>query len=386
LGIAWFVVSIFSPKILGVKMKNFQLLFDTCIIFIFLLTGLLLGEENISITSRDKSNHILSSVFDRIRAVSNEYKRNNFSFLMESFSEDGDDMFLDVIDIFSEKSPIILCFYKKNDYGRSIIANITLGYYENGNLANYYEENNKKNYYEIQAEIAADNNPKSLEMKLARHGSCKWLWSESKEIMCTGKPDLLQKINFSLSDKSKKNDKVNKVRQLVIKKPLVASNEINCIVKNIETIYSESISRSNTKIKELPLLKGENEMIRRDLYNKTEIINITLLGHNGYVLKMADGYVSDYYEGDIDFNDDTKMKDNEMFFVRKISPLNGKGIHVKFHTTGYPASYKTIVKNRLFGRQIEWNDKGEVISDLDIDIPKPWADAPKNVENSQQKK
>jgi hypothetical protein len=68
-----------------------------------------------------------------------------------------------------------------------------------------------------------------------------------------------------------------------------------------------------------------------------------------------------------------------------IPSLDGKGIEVKFHSTGYPASYKTIVRNRLFGRQIEWNDKGEVISDIDLDIPKPWLDAPKNSENSQSK-
>jgi hypothetical protein len=60
-----------------------------------------------------------------------------------------------------------------------------------------------------------------------------------------------------------------------------------------------------------------------------------------------------------------------------IPSLDGKGIEVKFHSTCYPATYKTIVKNRLFGRQIEWNDKGEVISDVDLDIPKPWADTPK---------
>ena len=56
--------------------------------------------------------------------------------------------------------------------------------------------------------------------------------------------------------------------------------------------------------------------------------------------------------------------------------INGDGIEVKFHSTGYPASYKTIVRNRLFGRQIEWNDKGEVVFDVDLDIPQPWPDAP----------
>jgi hypothetical protein len=61
--------------------------------------------------------------------------------------------------------------------------------------------------------------------------------------------------------------------------------------------------------------------------------------------------------------------------------LDNNGIEVKFHSTGYPATYKTIVKNRLYGRQIEWNDKGEVVSDVDLDIPKEWENAPKSNES-----
>jgi hypothetical protein len=89
--------------------------------------------------------------------------------------------------------------------------------------------------------------------------------------------------------------------------------------------------------------------------------------------KNSDGMPTLYLEGSINFPDK----------FHGIPSLNEKGIIVIFHSTGYPASYKTIVRNRLFGRQIEWNDKGEVISDVDLDIPKPWADAPNNVENSQ---
>jgi hypothetical protein len=69
-----------------------------------------------------------------------------------------------------------------------------------------------------------------------------------------------------------------------------------------------------------------------------------------------------------------------------VPSLYETGIIIRFHPTGYPASYKTIVNNRLFGRQIEWNDKGEVLSDVDLDIPKPWADAPKKEEDTGQKK
>jgi hypothetical protein len=125
----------------------------------------------------------------------------------------------------------------------------------------------------------------------------------------------------------------------------------------------------------------------------------------GYNLDYAhDGKLESYYEGFLDHQMYMSNKNGKMllsfssdeqsaieqeskeysYFVEKFTP-NGNGIMVKFHATGYPSSYKTIVKNRLFGRQIEWNDKGEVISDIDLDIPKPWLDAPKNVENPQSK-
>jgi hypothetical protein len=87
----------------------------------------------------------------------------------------------------------------------------------------------------------------------------------------------------------------------------------------------------------------------------------------GYAFaKNSDGMPTLYLEGSINFPDK----------FDGIPSLNEKGIIITFHSTGYPASYKTIVRNRLFGRQIEWNDKGEVISDVDLDIPKPWLDAP----------
>ncbi|MDR2346385.1 MAG: hypothetical protein LBE18_09990 [Planctomycetaceae bacterium] len=62
-----------------------------------------------------------------------------------------------------------------------------------------------------------------------------------------------------------------------------------------------------------------------------------------------------------------------------------KGIEVEFHISGYPASYRSIVGDRLYGRQIEWNDKGEVISDIDLDIPKEWKNTPKKTDDNPTK-
>jgi hypothetical protein len=86
-----------------------------------------------------------------------------------------------------------------------------------------------------------------------------------------------------------------------------------------------------------------------------------------------------YLEGNIVF--DMNMIGNEVEKTVSILP-NSNGLEIKFHESGYPASYRNIVKGRLFGRQIEWNDKGEVISDIDLDIPKPWHDPSKKEEET----
>ncbi len=85
-----------------------------------------------------------------------------------------------------------------------------------------------------------------------------------------------------------------------------------------------------------------------------------------------------YVEGEIEF--DPNLTGHETAKTAKLSLKDvgtdrnrrASGLEITFHPTGYPATYKTIVKERLFGRQMEWNDKGEVISDVDLDIPKPW--------------
>ncbi len=84
-----------------------------------------------------------------------------------------------------------------------------------------------------------------------------------------------------------------------------------------------------------------------------------------------------YVEGEITF--DSNFTGHETAKTAKLSLKDvgtdrnrrASGLEITFHPTGYPATYKTIVKERLFGRQMEWNDKGEMISDTDLDIPKP---------------
>jgi hypothetical protein len=115
----------------------------------------------------------------------------------------------------------------------------------------------------------------------------------------------------------------------------------------------------------------------------------------GYFLRFSpEGSVLAYVEGvmhklsdlyDINDSIDNYFTATEWIVFDQCLVIE-KGVEIFFHSNGFPSKYRTHVKHdRLLGRQIEWNDKGEVISDIDLDIPKPWIDAPKNVENSQSK-
>jgi hypothetical protein len=68
---------------------------------------------------------------------------------------------------------------------------------------------------------------------------------------------------------------------------------------------------------------------------------------------------------DLDFRHDaSKPKSNRC-------RINGDGVEIYFHPTGHPKSYRTIIVNRLFGRQIEWDEKGKILSNVELDFPKP---------------
>ncbi|MDR1382246.1 MAG: hypothetical protein LBJ67_00145 [Planctomycetaceae bacterium] len=110
-------------------------------------------------------------------------------------------------------------------------------------------------------------------------------------------------------------------------------------------------------------------------------------GISGYYISWnKDDNPEIYAEGDISSILLLRHSEKEInsFTSQKTISIDGNGIEVRFHPTGYPATYKTIVKNRLFGRQIEWNDKGEVISDIDLDIPKPWTDVSSSLLNQPE--
>jgi hypothetical protein len=59
--------------------------------------------------------------------------------------------------------------------------------------------------------------------------------------------------------------------------------------------------------------------------------------------------------------------------------IDGDGVEIHFHPTGFPKSYRTIVRNRLFGRQIEWDENGKIISNVDLEFPQQWKEAPEKI-------
>lgn len=130
-------------------------------------------------------------------------------------------------------------------------------------------------------------------------------------------------------------------------------------------------------------------MIYKMSYNSSGCVEMLAIADSpmpqkSFVLRLSGKCITEYYEGDVDFNDNIRMKDGVGYMTKKRIPLNGNGIVIKFFSDGTPSTYKTIVRNRLFGRQIEWDEKGNVISDVDLDIPKPWSGAPKSQEGQQQ--
>jgi hypothetical protein len=81
---------------------------------------------------------------------------------------------------------------------------------------------------------------------------------------------------------------------------------------------------------------------------------------------------------------DGDLRNLDDWNLRKLSdPLkvqhgvDGDGVEIYFHPTVFLKSYRTIIKNRLFGRQTEWDEKGKVISNVDLDFPQKWNNAPK---------
>ncbi|MDR3181936.1 MAG: hypothetical protein LBT89_03290 [Planctomycetaceae bacterium] len=286
--------------------------------------------------------------------------------------------------------------------------------YENGNIFGFWEVGYAKDG-EIGCLFHKNNLLESLEYRnCIADKICFVICDINGKVQSVEKEKMLEDIdipNLPVLSDNQNND------ILTLKIPtLKKQNEyIQNLFGRIQKIHSFCKRNDFVNYQEYPLLRDSKagliflkiiylQKVRRSLTLYTSSASLRMqkpkpidysddMGYNMDFTK--DGKLECYYEGFLDhqmYNTDKNGKIFEKFSsdeqsiiekevkeysycVEKFVPC-GNGIEVKFHSTGYPASYKTIVKNRLFGRQIEWNEKGEVISDIDIDIPKPWADAP----------
>ena len=141
------------------------------------------------------------------------------------------------------------------------------------------------------------------------------------------------------------------------------------------------------KVGELLPLAGLDAKEYRDpqiifAFEKQRVRDVAVLQKGGYPRARGawlscdkDGRLAVCYEGDLLEIDPGNGTGNDP--VTYIIHPDGRGIIVTFHATGYPATYTSVARNRLFGRQIKWDERGEVFSDTDLDFPQPWPDAPK---------
>jgi hypothetical protein len=172
--------------------------------------------------------------------------------------------------------------------------------------------------------------------------------------------------------------------------PKVNNKKIEAIFKRIEYLANMKRPRDLAQLFDWELTKKESSgAIQcvdgkvRDIHFMTSVTGYNLsIGENGMILAYAEGKVQygEKREFENFYKNQGKSRQYYWHMLNNFYVLE-KGIEVTFHSNGYPANYRTVVNNRLYGRQIEWNDKGELISDVDLDIPKEWKDAPKRNES-----
>jgi glycerophosphoryl diester phosphodiesterase len=249
----------------------------------------------------------------------------------------------------------------------------------------YFDDNGQLNHLSFlnhlgRRQIQFDQNEQILKDEFVEH-------SETNKALLQEHSKLFEDlINFETKIESNADDTVKINYQMKL------PNEPKNVLDDFRKIqgYCKAVSEG----KSAPLLKN------KVFHNHTASIYIYIFYSNkhvafvgvreleqyrdiGYFFTFSkENYLTKYIEGDITFNVNAVGREVE---ETAALPQKGSGLEIKFHESGYPSNYRTIVKERLYGRQIEWNDKGEVISDIDLDIPKPWLDAPKNVENPQSK-
>jgi hypothetical protein len=198
----------------------------------------------------------------------------------------------------------------------------------------------------------------------------------------------------SLTEKFSNKQNINPSKTFLscqpVQFPKVTDKKVSSTFKRIEYLADMKKPRDLSQLFKWELTKKNshgsiqciNGKVRDIVFSASSQGYFLSLDENGKILAYAEGELYDS-EGR-KFEDFYKKREDSRhyywYFLNSFAALT-KGVEVKFHSNGYPASYRTVVNSRLYGRQIEWNDKGEVVSDIDLDIPKEWKDAQKRNES-----
>jgi hypothetical protein len=219
-------------------------------------------------------------------------------------------------------------------------------------------------------------------------------WDKNKKITSHEKLELTQKLPpviIKLSKSPPKQRQLPTINLTAIKDKKILKTLLNaekiCSFKNLYEFISNAKSFSLFGKDEHPsimiwFLNGELRHIIICSNDTVEKEYSDIHRCFGYYLSFKNNKLRIYAEGDLPLSllgyQNATFKDK---IKRDDLSIDGNGIEVKFYPNGFPESCRNIIRNRLFGRQIEWNDKGEVVSDVDLDIPKEWKNAPKRNES-----
>jgi hypothetical protein len=217
--------------------------------------------------------------------------------------------------------------------------------------------------------------------------------------LVTEKKVTVPPVSRDLQEKFANNENGNKSKTFFsfkpIKFPKINDKKIDATFKRIEYLANMKRPRDLAQLANWELTKKEQGGEMLCINGKIRGINFKT-GITGYNLSIDEnGKITAYSEGSFTNLEERKFekfyKNQEKsrqyyWYMHNCFYVLRKGVEIKFHPNGYPSTYNTIVNNRLYGRQIEWNDKGEIISDVDLDIPKELGkDTPKKLDNSIKK-
>jgi hypothetical protein len=301
------------------------------------------------------------------------FSQRSFEERGSGYGEFGEFMFIVMLD---DKKNVLLGY---SEIIPDLITVFDIEFNESGNLKNITK--NRGSDWELEREMEWNNEGKLVKDKkyesdkqIKKLDNAKFIFPDVKKIEKSFASEW-QKLPQQLPNKINSFKKIEKIKS-DYQNCNFGSFFVNTASKNIsvnqtfvDILYKENL------LKSIFCSYGESTMKNNKIYQDCYYIQFNKSGQIEY-----------YIEGNLN-KENVSIPDNgNSFDANTISITPGLSvIEIKYHSTGYPATYKSITKNRLYGRQIEWNDKGEVISDIDLDIPKEWKDAPKKTDKSIKK-